>query len=479
MGVSFVSLAFVSATRGAGAGKVLFNVYTDYAFGLCLLAGVLLTADALAEEKRDGTLGLLFLTDLRGYDVVIGKLAACSLTALYCLLALLPMTVLPMLAGGVTASDVWRMAIALLNALFFSLAVGLFISACGRDSQRALGNALGLVLLLAAALPALASLGTAIPLAPVWQKLAWVSPFSAFNAAVDVSTTEQAQGYWHALGACHLLAWSFLALASVVLPRCWQQRFSTGGRRGFWLGRGRGSAARRQRLRAKLLPAQPVAWLASGELGVQWGAWLIVAAWAVVVIGAILWWPGSTDPTFLSGYGMAPPGFCLKVLFALQACRFFAEGRRNGALELLLCTPLTNRDILSGQIRALWRAFFWPVFAFIVLSFVPTAVYIGEGIAKGELDRLFGAGAGLFFSGVNVVRLTVDLAAVCWFGMGLALTMRQPNLAPAVTIISVLILPSFLCWLDIVPAFILMAVGLSKCQRDLRHQLSGQYRSVG
>ena len=29
------------------------------------------TADSLSAEKREGTLGLLFLTDLRGYDVVL------------------------------------------------------------------------------------------------------------------------------------------------------------------------------------------------------------------------------------------------------------------------------------------------------------------------------------------------------------------------------------------------------------------------
>src|ERR1035437_8642366 len=36
----------------------------------CLLSGVGFTADCRSEEKREGTLGLLFLTDLKGYDVV-------------------------------------------------------------------------------------------------------------------------------------------------------------------------------------------------------------------------------------------------------------------------------------------------------------------------------------------------------------------------------------------------------------------------
>ena len=62
--------------RSGGAGKALYTTLTGFAFGLCLLAGVLLTADCLSEEKREGTLGLLFLTDLKGYDVVLGKFMA-------------------------------------------------------------------------------------------------------------------------------------------------------------------------------------------------------------------------------------------------------------------------------------------------------------------------------------------------------------------------------------------------------------------
>src|SRR6266581_1518256 len=71
-----------------------------------LVAGRRFTADCLSSEKREGTLGLLFLTDLKGYDVVFGKLAATSFRALYGLLALLPVLAVPLLLGGVTNSEV-------------------------------------------------------------------------------------------------------------------------------------------------------------------------------------------------------------------------------------------------------------------------------------------------------------------------------------------------------------------------------------
>src|SRR6266702_3319807 len=80
--------AMQGGTSGIGAG--LFYFLTLITLGFSALAGVFLTADCLSEEKREGTLGLLFLTDLQGHDVVLGKFIARALNAFYGLLALLP-----------------------------------------------------------------------------------------------------------------------------------------------------------------------------------------------------------------------------------------------------------------------------------------------------------------------------------------------------------------------------------------------------
>ena len=89
-------------------GKVIFRALTGGLMVYCLLAGVRATADCLSEEKREGTLGLLFLTDLRGYDVVFGKLVANSLAVFYGVLAVLPVLAIPLLMGGVTVGEFGR-----------------------------------------------------------------------------------------------------------------------------------------------------------------------------------------------------------------------------------------------------------------------------------------------------------------------------------------------------------------------------------
>src|SRR5689334_21600678 len=88
-------LGSAHGTAPADLAQRLLVAFGILAFGFCLLAGVFLTADCLSEEKREGTLGLLFLTDLRGYDVVLGKLMATSVQAVYGLLAIFPILALP------------------------------------------------------------------------------------------------------------------------------------------------------------------------------------------------------------------------------------------------------------------------------------------------------------------------------------------------------------------------------------------------
>src|SRR5207247_4440714 len=60
-------------------GRDLFWALAGLGFACALVAGPVLTADCVSEEKREGTIGLLFLTNLKGHDVVLGKMTVTSL----------------------------------------------------------------------------------------------------------------------------------------------------------------------------------------------------------------------------------------------------------------------------------------------------------------------------------------------------------------------------------------------------------------
>src|SRR5213594_599582 len=140
----------MNALQGRGTaqmGGVLFGVLTWLSVAGVLTAGLFFTSDCISEEKREGTLGFLFLTDLRGYDVVLGKLLATSLRGFYALLAVFPFIAITLLMGGVTGAQFFKTSLALVNALLCSLAGGLLVSVISRDSQKAMAATL-LVLLL-------------------------------------------------------------------------------------------------------------------------------------------------------------------------------------------------------------------------------------------------------------------------------------------------------------------------------------------
>jgi ABC-type transport system involved in cytochrome c biogenesis permease component len=107
---------------GVTSTQVIQHV-AEAVFVFCLFSGMGSTADCLSEEKREGTLGLLFLTDLKGYDIVFGKLLATSLHTIYGLLATFPIFSLVLLIGGVRGGELLQLGLALLNTLFFSLSV--------------------------------------------------------------------------------------------------------------------------------------------------------------------------------------------------------------------------------------------------------------------------------------------------------------------------------------------------------------------
>jgi hypothetical protein len=283
--------------------------------------------------------------------------------------------------------------------------------------------------------------------------------------------------YWWALLASQLFGWCLLGLASVALPQRWQERTVAGERAGVltrWSQPRSQRPAQRARAREELLPVNPVLWLMSSGTDFRRIAWVIVGAWGVVVLLVCLLAPRDTGSFVLGWYAVLPFGFLLKCLLALQACRFFVEARRNGALEMLLSTPLTSRDILNGQMLALKRTFLRPIVWLLALLFVPVLVQVLATRAWNTPDM------GTFFIGFVVncfacLRMCADCYAVIWFGMWLALTLKKPGLAPSLTILFVLVLPSMLCVLDVFADLLFILWGMTKLRhQDLRLVLARQ-----
>jgi len=346
-------------------GKSLFTALSIMAFAYSLLIGPFLTADCISAEKREGTLGLLFLTNLRNFDVVLGKWAATSLAGFYGLVAVLPALSIPLLIGGVTPGEYGRTALAVLNAILFSLTAGMFVSAISRDQTKAILGSLILVLTLSGLLPGLmvllfsGFLGSGVSGYP---PAALASPVYAGQFAVDAAFRTNPRLFWMSLGVVHAASWLFAVGTILIVARVWRQEPAARTDSILWWLRV-GRTRRWQRRLERRLESNPVYALASRH---RWPHWVF---WALVGIVTInIYWltiGARRNPGLLQFHLHFSTAmyFINRVWIAAMACRFFVESRRNHGLELILTTPLEVGRIVRGRRRALVRLFFWPVLA--------------------------------------------------------------------------------------------------------------------
>src|SRR5215475_14356862 len=66
IGLGVLTVSVSAGANPATLGRNLFAALALLALGFGLLAGPILTADCISEEKRLGTLGMMFLTNLTG-----------------------------------------------------------------------------------------------------------------------------------------------------------------------------------------------------------------------------------------------------------------------------------------------------------------------------------------------------------------------------------------------------------------------------
>jgi len=429
--------AFSTATLGG----VLFGALTWLALGAALATGLFFTSDCLSEEKREGTLGFLFLTDLRGYDVAGGKLLATSLRGFFALLAVFPILATTLLMGGVTGVQFWKTALALVNALFCSLAAGMFVSAISRDPQKAMAGTLFLLLVWMGGGPLADGVLAAVKrhsFNPIWSLS---SPFYVFTAVSPWGKTP----FWTGLFITQGVAWFLFALASVLVPRTWQERRTTKSTASIttWSYAWRyGGARRRAALRRKLLGQNPILWLACRERWQSLGIW----AMAIVVLSAfllLLLYDLLGEAWMVWNLVSFAFVWLLYLWAASQACRFFIEARRSGLIELLLAAPPSVKEIVHGQWRALVRLFGVPVVLLLTVQLVGTC--FSTRASWGQVSAQMGGGlalaTALLSSGASVAITAANLVALSWFGMWMGMTSKTNNLATLKTIVFVQLIP--------------------------------------
>lgn len=452
----------VEMVLGEQIGRFAFNRMNSILFACIWIFVPLLVADCISREKREGTLGLLFLTRLHGGSIIAAKGLAHGLRASTLLIASLPILAIPLLLGGVAFMDIVCAFILNAAAMLCALLSGLIASVLATRWSRAitLTVLLGIVMLhtfltahsiildgiAAPSFPlawqratAVGDPGPVLPAGPAWRGNVGVrSPVTGMAQVImtpgrplpptAIKPSMASARLWAAvqmlgLSATELLLFWLMAgralrgMLSASGPtktqRALERRFCTPI---IWKERFRRSLRRS-------LERNPIGWLEQ----YSWSARLTKWGWCLAVL--IFEISAFNNAFTFDSYQHGGP-WLFPVLIgamALSACNSFARERESGALELLLVSPLTERQIIGGRLMGLWMQVL-PALAFYVLMFEAFHVSSREKWA------------------VTILR-----TALCTSIIGLCLSMTRLNL--------------FVRWLaTMVAVFIPIAVGLGELQ---------------
>jgi ABC-type transport system involved in multi-copper enzyme maturation permease subunit len=476
------------AFRNQWAVLQVFKVFSVLAFLYCLFLSAARTADCISVERREGTLGLLFLTNLNSAEIIAGKLCSSALSAVYSLMAIFPMLALPLLMGGVTFGLFGRTVLALLTGMLSALAAGFLASVVCKRQFTAVALALGLTLLLSGGMLLAAASLDSYP--PTKFLSSWLAPFSPLYTllAADTSRVSSPNLFWPSVATITVFSFGCLGLTTFVLARTWRDRPKT-VRPWHRLKLGqqteRPPSAKRLALRRRLLTINPVFWLASRQR-VSAPVFMVLAVVVTLVtvyvaapyLGRVMG-PGAARPVLGYWFAWLWAGLGLHALVlyyaATTASQRLAEDKQAGALELILSTPTSERTLSRGLWLAYWRNMFFPAllvvlvhvfFIWMLLTFMvldpPGRMTLnatpGEIFWSALLHQPL-KGRFLDWEYAFIIRipllvlllLMLTWPTLGWVGRWLGLRMKHPGFAPmaslALLIIPPVLLFSFACYL--------------------------------
>lgn len=383
------AMADYSGRMTPSFGAQVFAAQSWAAFVFAMMA-VNATMDSISSEKREGTLGLLFLTHLTGFDVVIGKLASSMIQFALCLVATLPLLTMPVMLGGIQVWQVGHLAVSLINAMLFSASAGILASSLcvKRNSASSLG--IVIVTLLGFVAPLLSySLGRKGYSRDLVMLVDWLSPTYAQRLCQGALLGLQKYYFWTSVGIVFLISCSFLSIAAWVTPRAWQTRDRKPSRsrlrKTFSAFSDRTIGSRTPEGRA-LLDFNAYEWLAARQKSASFGAWRYMVGAILLAAACFLY-----ARRFMED-GAALLLVCIPGAYFIQLnlkCRVgghashrFCEDRDNNAMELILSTPLTIPNIIQGEFGAIRRHFLSPM---IILALV---LFLGWFLCIGGVERL-------------------------------------------------------------------------------------------
>jgi ABC-type transport system involved in multi-copper enzyme maturation permease subunit len=407
---------------------------------------------AVAGEREEQTLELLFTTTLEDREIVLGKMLSRLVVFALLILMGLPIFGLISLMGGIDPPSVYRFAGAMLVALLYAGAHSIYYSTITKSPMGALVRTYWHLALRLLGIPIIASVSAGIITAfgPAWFAFMWLigafvcltNPLAPLTFAVVPDLNEfvaaQAGRFGSGLGSWYFpLLLVFPTARSVYLiyqavrrlrmvPRPAQsflyilypirhvlvsigslilypfRRFRSAPERLLWL-----------------LPIHNLLWLRARQTHCfdREGYLRRLQTWSWVAAGIALLLYYLNEPRVFSKPGILilflPLVWSVVAIFTTIVASISVVGdRRRGFVDLLLATPLSNREIVNGVVLSTWTH----VTRIALLPLALTALFrlTGAGNSSNLVQSL--AIAYLFLVAVTCQGIACSLCARSYAG---------------------------------------------------------------
>lgn len=438
---------FMERGRGMRTGREgaeLFSTMHRILLATIAVVVPLMTSDCISRERREGTLGLLFLTNLTAREIILAKALAHGLRACALWAAVLPLMALPILLGGVDWREVVLSSCYSLEFIAINLVVGL-VASCFTRSQ---AGVVCLSICLSVLAIYLFVMGNCWSVrwvfilgSPGWH---WSEAFDrGFDESVRIvcGTNQNWQYYFSdrsvpgapfvlwmgtLLFAVILVLISMLALwlAARHLREAWQDKPKTKRQTDtekFFCSPVFMTGLFRRWMR-RSIERNPIGWLEKRSWTGRITAWIWLAV--MISFASALAYGAGRDAL----YGFNILMFMLLGSIAYVAAGSFRRERETGALELILVTPLSEQHIIFGRLRGLWGQFL-PTF----LLWVAVTLYLSTALHDWQV--------------LNILRFTALYLAVPVVGLYFSLQLRFVLLAWIATLTACFALPQLLWWI--------------------------------
>ncbi len=432
---------------GAQRGTALMYIVGAITFYFSVFNSLNLMNDSLSRERREGTLGLLFLTHLRAHDIILGKLVFGISLSIGVIMAMFPILSVSMLMGGVSGLTVLKAAINTLVGSFLALSIGILGSSFNTEQRRA-ASASGLIfVILIFVAPTLGHLLSQ------WSGILWLGYIPRFlspsvgDAFTDVKGTGVAivsfsggvlppGDFWVKMLSLLIFGVCCLSLAGLFIARTWQEKNSTSWRE-RWKTRiaqwRYGRELERLQHRHRTLDVNPVYWLMSREIRSKYQS--LIMTGVMVVIGLLVFSRSTRAAPF---FAMAP-GFIFmldqitKSRFATSTIQSLFKERQSRGLEFILATSIDVPALLRGQTKGLLhqQSISLAVKVLIQLFLVGGFAYVQPNHAV----EAFGIFMGL------LTLMAVSLWSIRWRGAWFAISAPDAQKAVSGTVFPVVVVP--------------------------------------